>query len=133
MSNKSAKKILFKNIRIRYQIEKISMLTSSFAFVIMLLSSFQLLIFIYTLIELICGGILLYISKPKYKNGLLEYPGVDLTRKGIISVIRDILWISWVAKILGLFFNYSYFVFVFVPFSVYYEFWIRDMPGYRKW
>lgn len=133
MQNKEERKILLKNNKIKYIIKRYQIITSGISFFIMLLSSFHLRIFIYFFIEMIMYGIINLVSRPVYENGILKYPGYDLTKKGIISCIRDIITISWVVKVLGLVFKHSYLLYLFVICSFYYEFRYRDAPGVTRW
>lgn len=61
------------------------------------------------------------LSKPKYINNKLIDSGVDLDSRGVVAILFDYVYISWVTKMVVLWSSLGYLLYFLFCFGVFYE------------
>ncbi|KCZ80309.1 hypothetical protein H312_02277 [Anncaliia algerae PRA339] len=72
--------------------------------------------------ELLVILFLYNMSRPKYRDNRCIDSGVNLNSRGVIAIMFDFVYISWVVKILTLYTSLGYLLYFIMIFGIFYEF-----------
>ncbi|KAI9294381.1 DUF788-domain-containing protein [Neoconidiobolus thromboides FSU 785] len=122
MANLQKKKIIQKNEQLLTQLQKIFLGVNAYFIIIRLLFQYSSLTFYNLLAYIFTVGLswliyfqLIKLAKPTLNGAQIVNPGEDLSSKGLISYMFDILYITWFIQVTTTISNYFWYVYLLIP------------------